>query len=49
MAQEQGPAAVLRADEKVLGAFGPVHCCRYRLDPASHQRARELLGLGGAT
>lgn len=36
---------ILRKPETVPGAFGPVHCSRYRLDPASAERALELLGM----
>ena len=36
---------MLRSEETVPGAFGPVRCMRYRLAPESLQRARELLGL----
>lgn len=36
---------ILRRDETVPGAFGPVHCCRYWIAPEALQRARELLGL----
>jgi hypothetical protein len=35
---------ILRKDETVPGAFGPVHCCRYWISPESLQRARDLLG-----
>lgn len=35
---------ILRKDEIVTGAFGPVRCCRYWLAPQSLQRARALLG-----
>src|SRR5258705_493757 len=35
---------ILRKDEVVPGAFGPVHCCRYWLAPESTARAHELLG-----
>lgn len=34
-----------RWDEVVPGAYGPVHCKRYRLSPESRERARELLGI----
>jgi len=36
---------ILRREETVPGAFGPVHCCRYWLSPEACQRAWELLGL----
>lgn len=42
---EQRGLTIRRKAETVPGAFGPVHCCRYWLDQAAHQRARELLGL----
>lgn len=35
---------ILRREEKVPGAFGPVRCCRYWIAPEALQRARELLG-----
>jgi len=31
-----------RQNETVPGAFGAVHCRRYRLSPESRERAREL-------
>lgn len=34
---------ILRRDESVPGAFGPVHCCRYTLAPESAERARQLI------
>jgi hypothetical protein len=41
---QQRGLRILRVDETVPGAFGPVHCCWYRLDPECAPRARELLG-----
>jgi hypothetical protein len=35
---------IARSPETVPGAFGPVHCCRYRLAADAHQRALERLG-----
>ena len=43
---EQRGVRILRKDETVPGAFGPVHCCRYWLAPESIALARELLGDG---
>ncbi len=34
---------ILRTDEMVPGAFGPVRCCRYWLAPGSRALAAELL------
>ncbi len=33
-----------RKQEVIEGRFGKIHCKRYRLDPESIVRARELLG-----
>jgi hypothetical protein len=41
---EQRGLKIDRRDETVPGAFGPVHCCRYRLADDSRERARQLLG-----
>lgn len=40
---------ILRREETVPGAFGPVHCCRYWIAPEALQRARELLWLPTST
>jgi len=42
---EQRGVRILRHEETVPGAFGPVHCCRYVIAPEARQRARALLGL----
>ena len=34
---------IFRHDETVPGAYGPVHCCRYRIAPASVALGHELL------
>lgn len=36
---------ILRKEESVPGAFGPVRCCRYWLADESVELARTLLGL----
>lgn len=36
---------ILRQEEVIPGAFGPIHCCRYRIAPEALQAARKLLGL----
>lgn len=41
---EQRGVTILRRDEVVPGAYGPVHCCRYWIAPESHQSALALLG-----
>lgn len=41
---ERRGVRILRREETVPGAFGPVHCCRYWLAPESRARALELLG-----
>lgn len=41
---ERRGVRILRKEETVAGAFGPVRCCRYWLDPQSRARALELLG-----
>lgn len=35
---------ILRTEETVPGAYGPVHCLRYSLAPESAEHARTLLG-----
>jgi hypothetical protein len=40
---EQRGLTILRKEETIPGAFGPVRCARYWLDPASRVRALELL------
>jgi hypothetical protein len=40
---EQRGITILRRDETVPGACGPVHCCRYWLAPESIQCAHGLL------
>ena len=40
---ERRGVRVLRREETVPGAFGPVHCCRYWLSPESRDVARALL------
>lgn len=42
---ERRGLTILRKNETVPGAFGPVHVCRYWLAPESRARALELLGL----
>ena len=42
---ERRGVTILRHEETVPGAFGPVHCCRYWIAPESLQQACELLGL----
>lgn len=46
---ERRGVKILRREETVRGAFGPVHCCRYWLSPEGVRRARELLGYGNTT
>jgi hypothetical protein len=40
---EQRGVTILRRDETVPGAYGPVHCCRYWIAPGSIQHATALL------
>jgi len=40
---ERRGLTILRKEETVPGAFGPVHCCRYWLDPESRDRALKLV------
>lgn len=40
---ERRGVRINRHEETVPGAFGAVHCCRYRLASESLERARELL------
>ena len=42
---ERRGVRVLRREETVPGAFGPVHCCRYWLSPDARDVARALLYL----
>lgn len=40
---EKRDLTILRKSETVPGSFGPVHCARYWLSPASLERANQLL------